>query len=69
MACNSYLYRMAQIRKGVIEDAEGMELADIQYHKDSIKMNLYPLDTVYGDESRKGLPYGTPNLILKGGLE
>lgn len=69
MACNSYLYRMAQIREGIIEDAEGMELADIQYHKDSIKKNLYPLDTVYGDKSRKGSPYGTPNLILKGGLE
>ena len=69
MACNSYLYRMEQIRQGIIEDAEGQELANIQYHKDSISKKLYPLDTVYNDPSRKGSPYGTPNLILKGGLE
>ena len=68
MACNSYLYRMKQIKEGIIEDAEGLELADIQYHKDSIKENLYPLDTLYEDPSRKAFPYGKPNLILKGGL-
>ena len=69
MACNSYLYRMKQIKEGIIEGAEGMELANIQYHKDSIKENLYPLDTLYEDPSRKAFPYGKPNLILKGGLE
>jgi hypothetical protein len=69
MACNSYLYRMKQIKEGIIEDAEGMELANIQYHKDSIKENLYPLETLYEDPSCKDFPYGKPNLILKGGLE
>ena len=60
---------MEQIRSGIIEDAEGMELADIQYHKDKCRLNLYPLDTVYGNENLKGSPYGSPNLIMKGGLE
>ena len=69
MACNSYLYRMKQIKEGIIEDAEGMELANIQYHKDSIKQKLYPLETIYEDPSCKAFPYGKPNLILKGGLE
>jgi hypothetical protein len=59
---------MKQIKEGIIEGAEGMELANIQYHKDSIKENLYPLDTLYEDPSRKAFPYGKPNLILKGGL-
>ena len=69
MACNSYEYRMAQIESGLIEDADGKELANIQYHKDSIPMQLYPLDTDYNNPTLKSSPYGTPNLILKGGLE
>lgn len=69
LACNSYEYRLNQIEQGVIEDAEGLSLADIQYHKDTISMKLYPLERAYEDETAKGAPYGRPNLILKGGLE
>ena len=69
LACNSYEYRMKQIEQGVIEDAEGAALADIQYHNDMHAENLYPLKTDYNDQTIKGSPYGKSNLILKGGIE
>ena len=69
LACNSYKYRMKQIEQGVIEDAEGAALADIQYHNDMHAENLYPLKTDYNDQTMKGSPYGKSNLILKGGIE
>ena len=68
-ACNSYEYRIKQIEDGIIEDAEGSLLADIQYHKDTISMKLYPLDLKYKEPDRKGIPYGNQNITLKGGLE
>lgn len=69
LACNSYEYRMEQIENGIIEEAEKLSLADIQYHKDTISRKLYPLERAYKDETCKGSPYGNPNLILKGGLK
>ena len=68
LACNSYEYRMEQIEQGIIEEAEGFSLADIQYHKDANTRRLYPLERAYEDDTTKSSPYGTPNLILKGGL-
>lgn len=68
-ACNSYEYRIKQIEDGIIEDAEGCMLADIQYHKDTNSMKLYPLDLKYKEPERKGIPYGNQNITLKGGLE
>ena len=53
---------------GIIEEAEGFSLADIQYHKDANTRRLYPLERAYEDDTTKSSPYGTPNLILKGGL-
>ena len=60
---------MKQIEQGVIEDAEGAALADIQYYNDMHAENLYPLKTDYNDSTIKGSPYAKSNLILKGGIE
>lgn len=70
LACNSYDYRMKQIAEGIIEEAQGFSLADIQYHRDTISKKLYPLERAYEkeNETAKGSPYGNPNIILKGGL-
>lgn len=69
LACNSYEYRIQQIEQGIIEDAEGADLADIQYFNDMSERELYPLKKKYQEETKKGFPYGETNLILKGGLE
>lgn len=69
LACNSYQYRLGQIARGVIEEGEGAQLADIQYHKDMLQLGLYPLSRDYNDNALKGTAYGNPNSILKGGIE
>ena len=69
LATNSYTYRMEQLKAGLIEEGEGMALADLQYVKDTAKENLYPLRGKYKEENLKADSYGSKNIVLKGGLE
>jgi hypothetical protein len=64
----SYDYRKNQLLEGVIEEAEKLPLANLQYTQDSISKNLYPLDTDYNNSNIKSTPYGEPNKVLKGRL-
>ena len=66
---NSYLFRMDQIRHGIIEEGELMPLADLDYFNQQGARNLYPLRGAYKNEGLKERPYGMDNLTLKGGLE
>lgn len=68
-ACNSYEYRMNQLKSGMIEEAESCQLADIEYAKDTELQNLYPLDVDYNNHSIKASDRYGKNIILKGGLE
>ena len=68
LAANSYTYRMNQLKAGLIEEGEGMELADLQYEKDTITQQLYPLRRDYYATELKGASYGNKNIVLKGGL-
>ena len=67
-AIRSYDYRKKQLLNGVIEEAETLPLANLQYTLDSGSMNLYPLDTKYEEPNCKATPYGEPNKVLKGRL-
>jgi hypothetical protein len=60
---------LEQISRGVIEEGEGAQLSDIQYHRDMLQMRLYPLCRDYNEDTLKGAAYGNPNSILKGGIE
>lgn len=66
-ACNSYLYRMEQMCSGILEDADGLAVADTLYENERIARNLYPLDSY--DGYSKDYSYGDTNLILKGDLK
>lgn len=68
LAKNSYTYRMNQLKLGLIEEGESMELAKLQYEKDTAKENLYPLHRKYKEENLKADSYGDKNIVLKGGL-
>ena len=67
-AIRSYDYRKKQLLNGVIEEAETLPLANLQYTLDSGSKNLYPLDTHYSNLNCKATPYGEPNKVLKGQL-
>lgn len=69
LATNSYKYRMKQLKDGVIEEGEGLELANMQYHKDAARCSLYPLETKYKVEDIKNTDHFDRNIVLKGGLE
>ena len=69
LATNSYTYRMDQLKSGIIEEGEDMEVADLQYQKDASTIPLYPLERKYQEESVKAICYGDKNIVLKGGLE
>lgn len=68
LARNSYRYRINQLRSGVIEEGEGLELADLQYMKDTAAKELYPLRCDYSQNTLKENSYGNKNIVLKGGL-
>ncbi len=68
MAANSYKYRMNQLKSGMIEEGEGMEIANLQYVSDMLSDNLYPLKADYYEKSIKARSYGNKNIVLKGGL-
>ena len=67
-AIHSYNYRKEQLLNGMIEEAELLPLADLQYIQDSGEKKLYPLDTDYDCSELKAAPYGKPNKVLKGRL-
>ena len=67
-ACNSYTFRMDQIREGIIEEGEGFVLSDFEYFASQMERNLYPLRGDYYEPSVKGSPYGNENITIKGGL-
>ena len=69
LAANSYTYRMKQLKSGLIEEGESMELANLQYVKDTESKQLYPLRGGYNDATLKSTSYGNQNIVLKGGLE
>ena len=69
LAANSYSYRMEQLKSGLIEEGESMELANLQYVKDTLSKQLYPLRGDYNDNTLKATGYGNKNIVLKGGLE
>lgn len=69
LASNSYTYRMEQLKAGVVEEGEGLELANLQYQADTLSRQLYPLKHAYGRDADKETSYGSKNIVLKGGLE
>ena len=69
LAANSYSYRIKQIKSGIIEEGENLELANLQYVKDTLSKQLYPLRGDYNDNALKATSYGNKNIVLKGGLE
>ncbi len=68
LASNSYIYRMEQLKAGIVEEGEGIELANLQYHADTLSRQLYPLKHAYGRDANKETSYGNKNIVLKGGL-
>ena len=66
--CNSYTFRMEQIRKGFVEEGESFYLSDLYYFQNQVEENLYPLRGDYYDPTVKARPYGNQNSTLKGGL-
>lgn len=64
--CNSYKYRRQQLSEGILEEADGAALADLQYFSDMVSCNLYHLDSY--DKITKDYAYGNSNMILKGDL-
>ena len=67
-ARNSYLFRMAQLKAGKIEEGEGLPLSDLEYFMQQDSLDLYPLSTDYNNSNLKGRAYGNPGIILKKGL-
>jgi len=67
-ACNSYKYRMNQLKSGFIEEGELFVMDNLDYHRQEEELNLYPLDSDYNDPSIKAAAYMGKNIILKGGL-
>lgn len=66
--CNSYTFRMEQLKRGFIEEGETFPLEDIEYYNRQDALGLYPLEPGYDDPSSKGRPYDNEYLKLKGGL-
>ena len=68
-AIRSYSYRKEQLLNGLIEEAELLPLANLQYVQDALEKELYPLETDYEEHELKGTPYGQLNIVLKGRLQ
>ena len=66
--CNSYTFRMKQLKRGFIEEGETFPLEEIDYYNQQDALCLYPLEPDYNNPDCKGRPYGNENLTLKGGL-
>ena len=50
---NGYIYRINELKNGVIELGELGLLDDLNYHKDSGDMDLYPLQEDYNNNDLK----------------
>ena len=66
MAARGYIYRWSQLNKGILEEAEGLPLADLDYH---LQTDVYPLEPDFDNASLKASAYGDKNITLKGGLK
>lgn len=69
MAAKGYVFRWSQLRQGILEEGEGLPLAEISY---TLQSDLYPLEYVESDDKKeklKATAYGNKNIVLKGGLK
>ena len=66
MAVKGYIFRWNQLRKGILEEGEGLALADLDYAQ---RTELYALEPDYDKPELKARAYGDKNITLKGGLE
>ena len=72
-AARGYVFRMRQLRQGIAEEGEDLQLQVLDYFR---QPDLYPLEISYEDKSkniaegekRKARAYGDKNITLKGGL-
>ena len=72
-AARGYVFRMSQLRQGIAEEGEDLQLQVLDYFR---QPDLYPLEISYEDKSkniaegekRKARAYGDKNITLKGGL-
>ena len=58
---------MQQLRQGILEEGEGLPLADLPYVATGI--DLYPLEADFDKPELKARAYGDKNIVLKGGLK
>ena len=66
MAVKGYIFRWDQLRQGILEESEGLPLANLAYAKQS---DLYALESDFDRRDLKARAYGDKNITLKGGLE
>lgn len=66
MAANGYVYRRGQLHDGILEEGEGMPLADLDYN---LQPDVYPLEPDYDKKDLKARAFGDKNITLKGGLQ
>ena len=66
MAVKGYLFRWEQLRQGILEESEGLPIANLDYAQ---QPDLYALEADYDNDELKARAYGDKNITLKGGLE
>lgn len=66
MAARGFVFRWTQLRQGILEEGEGLPIADLAY---SSQPDLYPLEPDYDHPDQKKHAYGDKNIVLKGGLK
>ena len=66
MAVKGYIFRWDQLRRGILEEGEGLALANLDYAQ---QLDLYALEPDYDKKDLKARAYGDKNITLKGGLE
>lgn len=66
MAVKGYIFRWSQLRQGILEEGEGLPLANLDYAQ---HLDLYALEPDYDNKELKARAYGDKNITLKGGLE
>ncbi len=66
MAARGYDYRWRQLLKGILEEGEGLKIADLDY---TAQQDLYPLEHDFDKQDLKAKAYGDKNITLKGGLK
>ena len=66
MAVKGYIFRWDQLRRGILEEGEGLALANLDYAQ---QLDIYALEPDYDKKDLKARAYGDKNITLKGGLE